>query len=266
MNKWILTILMLCVLIMHVLLKRNGRYIEPIPKHVYTYWESDNVKETDFVRMCMKTWSYHNSDWMFHVISGNNLCEYAPETSKTTRHGKVQKYADLIRLEVLERNGGVWLDASIYMTSSLNWIHDVQRWSECTLLGFTNPIREEHLMMESWFIACTAHNEYVREWRAEYMRSYNDTEMYLRNVPEQIKQLVENPEYLTMNVCWKRIHERRKDLQPQVHLMSSKYGPFKLQTLSNYNPRQFKKRFDTNKNEVKPFIKITQIERQHLLA
>jgi hypothetical protein len=248
-----------------------------IPKNVYTFWVSDNPKESSFVLMCIKTWYKHLPDWQIHVITEKNLGHYAPESMALRdqlKNGEkrvlqcIQKFSDLVRLEVLATHGGVWLDASVFMTSSLNWIHTKQRKHRCTLLGYLNPIREHTQVMENWFIACTPAHPFVLYWRLEYIKSFKNTIKYLEDIPAYILPLVENPSYLTMNVCWKYVFDHFPTDHNSIHLMSSAKGPFSLQVQSKWNPSVFVHLFHNEpiRTKTRPFIKITAKERKLLLS
>jgi hypothetical protein len=236
-----------------------------IPRHIYTYWDSKDMRENAFIHECIRTWSTHNRGWTIHVINADNEHKYVSTKVRNGTYDSVQRYADFVRMDVLERNGGVWLDASIYMNESLDWIHSIQRRYRCSLIGYNNPIRPQNYVMENWFIACSPGCPFVREWSSEFHKSYHDTDAYIGSIPKTITKLVENPIYLTMNVCWKKVYETHAELRNACHLMDSKYGPFALQTKSVWNAERFKALFESDKDKWKPFIKLTKSNRKTLL-
>jgi hypothetical protein len=227
-----------------------------IPKIVFTYWQSDDCKSTDFVMECIDSWRTCCPDWTIHVLNDATLHRF---TDLKQGEEIVQHFADRLRLDLLERYGGVWMDATIWMNKSLNWIHAHHE----SVIGFKNPIRPETGVMENWFIACQAGSPFIREWKREFARlQVHDN---FKRVPDDILSRVENPTYLMQNVAWAMTYRNNPKLRKTVKLLDSKESVFALQWKCNWDPIRFARVFALERHQHEPFVKITQVERRTLV-
>jgi hypothetical protein len=107
---------------------------------IWSFWEG---QPPDLVLRCFESIRIHNPSRSFIVLSRSTLSKFLdPSIDFPLFHGnrgtpddfsKVQYLADWVRLKLLEKYGGVWLDASIICTSSVDdWITATDR----------NPSRE----------------------------------------------------------------------------------------------------------------------------
>jgi len=224
-----------------------------IPKHVFTYWYSQDPSSNQLVRECTDTWRLHNADWDIHTLNDDNLKEFTEIHRRSDE--SVQHFTDRLRLDLLERYGGVWLDATIWMNTSLNWVHSYNE----NVVGFNNPIRTETNAMENWFIACVPGSRLIREWNREFKKF--ETHDHLRCVSPELLKRVEQPSYLLQNVAWLVAVHNDPTLLREIRLLESRDTVFGLHWKCNWNPRHFAEVFQSEKHKHYPFIKITQVER-----
>jgi len=242
------------VLIAHA--RACTRSARTIPKIVFTYWQSDDRNSTDLVLECTDSWRACNPDWVIHVLNDDTLRRF---TDLRRGDESVQHFADRLRLDLLERYGGVWMDATIWMNTSLNWIYAYPE----SVIGFKNPIRPETGVMENWFIACEASSRFIREWKHEFAKFKSPD--HLKCVPDDVLRRVENPNYLRQHVAWAMTYKKHPELCETVRLLDSKDSVFALQWKYNWNPEHFAKAFALERHHHNPFVKITQVERQKLV-
>ena len=130
-------------------------------QHVWTYW----VGPRDWlVEVCLNSWKHHLSpaNWQIHVLGEESLPDRIVLPAGFTEFGAAFQ-SDLIRLAVLKEYGGVWMDANILLTDSLDWF--ITQQSQCPHYsgfqkrGFTFTSLyggryrgPAHEYMESWFI------------------------------------------------------------------------------------------------------------------
>eukprot|EP00959_Pyramimonas_sp_CCMP1952_P196646 4111784-Pyramimonas_sp.AAC.1 len=77
----------------------------------------------DFFKLCVDTWQRHNPHWDVRVLELNTVHEYLSEAELPNRFSEMtshQAASDAVRLGVLCRYGGVYMDVSIIMMSSLD--------------------------------------------------------------------------------------------------------------------------------------------------
>lgn len=80
-------------------------------------------------KTCINRWKELNPDYEFVLITYKNVDNYVPGFSKLLQHPNIKKRkmsqkADLLRAKLLELHGGIWVDASVYPTVSLNAFYD----------------------------------------------------------------------------------------------------------------------------------------------
>ena len=255
-------IISVIVFLLYFYITRRRAFVERIPKIVFTYWSSKNEKANLLVDKCVSTWRIHNPDWEIFFLNDSNVHEFSNLVHDPNKCS-IQHFSDLLRLDLLSRHGGVWLDATNWMTTSLNWILSTQN-EKYSVIGFRNPIKPHTHIMENWFIACAPQSLFIKKWQAEFYRAIRDVDQYLETVPRVLWDQVENPKYLVQNVAWNVTYQSNPVLRAGVCLLDSKNSVFKLHWDSKWDPVVFSNRFVKHNSQYKPFIKITQIERSHV--
>ena len=110
-------------------------------RNVWTFWTEDLPSEIE--RMVVSLRSKFRSPWTFHFLTNANVSRFLdlqtfpPEFPLLTP----QKQANYIRVCLVERYGGWWLDSSsILKTSDVleKWIEEAET-AHATFLGFCNP-------------------------------------------------------------------------------------------------------------------------------
>jgi len=251
--------IIICIWIIAKYCKRKRTYI---PKIIYTFWKGNDTKENVFITKCIQTWMTHNPNWKIIVLNEINVHEYAPE-SYTIQCDNVQQFSDFVRLEVLEKYGGVWMDASIWMNSRLDSIIEGMDYE---LIGYKNPIRHDTYIMENWFIAASTNCRFVKLWKDEFFKmKHIKVHDYLTSVPTSYKVDIENPLYLSQNVAWNVCYHNHPKLHKTIYLYESAKGPFELQWKCNWDPIKYAKLFHDKKHDIYPMLKITNIERNQIV-
>eukprot|EP00966_Prymnesium_polylepis_P275005 6354225-Prymnesium_polylepis.1 len=113
----------------HVLVAAATAATQPaVPPHIYTYWESPKLPE--LVASCLASMAAAASDagWTLHVLSQSSAEVQAVLPDDATLgswhiqdrwRGQTKDeqahLTDFIRLAILHRYGGVWLDASVLL-------------------------------------------------------------------------------------------------------------------------------------------------------
>lgn len=176
----------------------EGGLNKTIPKKIWLYWDTINIPYS--VNLCIDSIKKHCHDYEINLLNADTVVNYIslPDLSKEVL--PAQK-ADLIRLELLAKYGGIWMDASIFLTQNLNWIfnkienHDAFLFysDECTL-NIKKPISE------NWFIVAEKSNNFIKSWRDEFKKCITSDEpkRFYENIVSD-KNLVQNltsPEYL----------------------------------------------------------------------
>ena len=137
------------------------------PKIIWIYWHSaDNIPEV--VKICIERIRFFCPDYKINILNESNVSDFIdlPEVPKDL---PIAIVADLIRLMLLEKYGGVWMDSSIFLNEDLGWVyseidnHDafVFYSDECTL-DESNPVTE------NWFIIAPENSKFIKCWLKEF--------------------------------------------------------------------------------------------------
>ena len=91
-------------------------------KIIWSYWHSDKLPLN--IKISYNSWHKTNPNYIFCHINNNNLFHYLNknELPKNYNSKQIQHKADIIRLIILEKYGGIWMDSSILLYKSIEEI------------------------------------------------------------------------------------------------------------------------------------------------
>lgn len=103
----------------------GSQYATPtnqVYKHVWICWWQGIENAPDIVKQCYRSVIEHLSDWKVNVITKDNFNNYITFPDyiiNKWNNGVISNthVSDLLRLELLTKHGGLWLDATILVTS-----------------------------------------------------------------------------------------------------------------------------------------------------
>lgn len=138
-----------------------------IPKIIWMFWQQGEAEAPFVVRRCIDSWRRHNPGWEVRVLDGTNVADYADMSDFPYHLGLPGRFeANLLRLRLLQRHGGVWADATVYCHRPLDaWL---------TLHSITGFFAFRHpgpgRWIESWFLAAEQDHILTRIWEQAYGR------------------------------------------------------------------------------------------------
>jgi|19_taG_2_1085344.scaffolds.fasta_scaffold00733_7 hypothetical protein len=101
-------------------------------RKIWTCWfqGEDDPGMPELNRICKKRWIEFNDQWDYTVITNDNIAEYIPEYCAMMHsyghefHRSYTNKADVLRLFLLQKYGGVWADTSVYPMMPLDDFYD----------------------------------------------------------------------------------------------------------------------------------------------
>ena len=209
-----------------------------IPKCIWCFWDSKDLPDT--VKRSIDTWKHFNPDYKITVINKKNIKKLIPNINFNKikiAKDSIQKYSDFIRICVLKKYGGIWIDGSSFSTCSLDeWFHKIGIKKTTDFIGYFNPqfnkvkYEKKYPMIENWFFACPKNSKFVNEWHKEFMKltKYDDVNDYIDAVVEEgiDMQWIDNPQYLTQHLAAQAILQRGYNMKNMILLnaIKNKYG------------------------------------------
>jgi len=121
-----------------------------VTKKIYIVWFQGFNNAPYIVNKCLESWYYYNSDWEIVKIDNNNLHKYItlPNIIKKNKNISLNVLSDVIRLLLLQKYGGIWVDATLFCNRRLNeWIYN---YISENIFAFKNTV--DDILIASWFI------------------------------------------------------------------------------------------------------------------
>ena len=187
-----------------------------IPKIIWSFWDGE---QPPIVKACIDSWRRMAPDYEIRILDK----EYTKDIQKyKISEISPQRYAEFVRLDRLSANGGVWIDASVYLTKPLDWIQDGS-----DFVGYkstSQQVNPDLPIIDSWFFACKKGSEYVRDWYEE-MKKTEDPDKYLESLNGQVDySKINGPSYLVMHVASMAIRTRKQYSEKMTLIESETEG------------------------------------------
>lgn len=136
-----------------------------LPKIIWTLWFQGFENAPLLVKKCMATWEKHNPNWTIRYLTNENLSQYmdieALIPGYKNKEIPPESLSDVIRLTLLLKHGGVWVDSTLYCNEPLDkWLP--QKMAESNFFAFSNPGPDR--LLSTWFLAATPNHLIVQKW------------------------------------------------------------------------------------------------------
>ena len=131
-------------------------------KKIFIYWDKGFELAPPIVTKCVESWVKHNNDWKIILLDDNNLKQYIDINETFKDHLDVinnltkTSYSDVIRLLLLDKYGGAWIDATVFCNRPLKWLKDTE------FFMFEKPDK----LPSTWFIYTGLNNYIIKEWKS----------------------------------------------------------------------------------------------------
>jgi predicted peroxiredoxin len=236
-----------------------------IPRHIWTYWDSETITNK-IVLTCIESWRTHNPEYEITILNPSNVKNYIDIDLKSLKmNDSPQHEADIIRAHVLEKYGGVWIDASVYMVGPLDFPTHLNK--EYYGFKLSTESAPNIPMVENWFFATVPHGKFITAWKNEYMKAetFPSIKDALRSIRNQGVKLTacSDPEYLYMHVAAQKVLQKDmtpSEIESQLYLVDAGQTAFKYLENGTKAGLESLCRGDNESN----LIKFTRHERKHM--
>lgn len=97
-----------------------------IPKIIWTYW--DNPTIPNYIKDCLDSWRYHcKNNWSINVLNKETIKLFLEENidyPSNIWNDDPVKHSDMFGVALINKYGGIWMDANIIMRKSIDFITD----------------------------------------------------------------------------------------------------------------------------------------------
>lgn len=146
---------------------------QSIPKIIWLYW--DPIKKSPLTDICIKQIQTLHPDYDINILNKNTLKAFIPNIPGRREDLSFANYSDIIRLALLKKYGGIWVDASTFVTKKFDWILDLKEQYKTEIVGFFSDFFTSDIdypLLETWFIASTPNNHFIEAWSEEFEKCY----------------------------------------------------------------------------------------------
>ena len=138
-----------------------------IPKIIWIYWDNELP---ELIQKCIKNTQKLNPSYQLIILNNANIHQYSKIDFSEYNQLTPQLQSDLLRLNLLYNNGGIWLDASVVLYQDLDWIEDLCHRNQTSSFGYyrySNTTIKEFPVIESWLLATEKKNIFFKLWFEE---------------------------------------------------------------------------------------------------
>lgn len=183
-----------------------------LPKKIWIYWEGDFP---EFVEKCIANIREKNLDYEVFVLNPENVHQYTNLDFSQLKGATPQQKADLLRFDLIYRHGGIWLDASIIVYDSLDWIQNIMQKNQTESFAYyrrKNTTNLNYPVIENWLLASVPNNIFFKQWYDElYIAIQQTPKKYIQQIKQtesntqDIFQRISNLEYLVAYVACQKV-------------------------------------------------------------
>lgn len=140
------------------------------PKRLYSLWLQGQAAAPEMVRICFAKWRQFNPDHELTVLDANDVVRLLGGTGLPFREIAVQALSDIVRARLLQREGGVWIDATVMPVAPLDtWLPKAT--AQTGFFAFERPAADRPL--SSWFLAAEPNHPVMEAWWGEIERFWS---------------------------------------------------------------------------------------------
>ena len=259
----------------------NKRSVEPFgsnrfPRTIWIFWDSEEMPN-DINAIITNNKKILTEDWKINVVNTINLNTFLDRNTFPKNYSSlsVQHKSDYIRLRLLQKYGGVWLDASIVINSksAFDNLFNMAEKSHADLLAFTlgekETKHEYHPFIENWFLIAPKNSKLINLWLAEFEKAitmgFDDYDKHIKKSVNICEKISGFGTYLTMHKCLQSVLQTQcQSWKPTLILQRSEDTMFKLNDDCEWKEECIKNKFDNEPDALRqiPYMKFTGSQRK----
>jgi len=246
MYKFLLIIVICLFILLFYFEGKNYEKFEnnEIPKIIWAYWDTEDIPE--IVKLSIQSWKKTSPQYKINFMNQKNIETLIslPENWKTL---PAYRQSDIIRLRLLEKYGGVWIDASTILLEDLDKFI-----SKDNLTLFITPRSSfKNPVFENWFISAPPNNKVIKMWIEEVLTALSNPKEYINKSSDYNKQDIRAPYYHICHLALKNIYEKNKKLFNRAKIYDCNETAFYYQRKTPNLKYLFKNKFDKSKLMIK---------------
>ncbi|WP_312042216.1 capsular polysaccharide synthesis protein [Erwinia sp.] len=249
----------------------HNRISGDIPERVWMFWAGSTLPKE--IQSFVDKVSRENPEWSVTVVNDANLSHYLPDLVFTRQDMLVAHRSDVIRLELLYKYGGVWMDASVILNRTLDEflaVNGNQRYDMVAFYRDVSTVDRRYPVIETWFMAAPKKNSFIASWLSYFrpILTLGAEEMFkqLQQLPnyQELVQKITDPQYLILNITQQQALREYNDYN--FYLRKCEANALYYQRLVSWDAVQLSRMLmiDRLPDVLPPIVKLTGLDRKYL--
>ena len=183
------------------------------------FWEKGFAEAPHVVRVCAESWTARNPGWDLVQLDATNLGDYVAgevlDRLRGLRGLSTKKFANLLRLYLVGRWGGVWADATCFCVKPLDeWLPErmdsgffafrrmPDAWLESASWVDRLVGSSKDRIVANWFFASLPDNVLALRMFQAHLGLFEENDLSLQGTPEGRSRLALFMPLLSRNAWW----------------------------------------------------------------
>lgn len=149
-------------------------------------------------------WRELNPDYQVVFLSEKNIADFAPEYYPIVADSPKRTHAarsDLLRILLLSKFGGTWVDSSVYPMQPLSKFHH-EILNHTGFFAYRHHANPDYLTTSSWFLTTPAPGHYlIEQWKREFIK------VFKFNVPWDVRCTGASSNYFSFHHTLTRLYK-----------------------------------------------------------
>ncbi len=245
----------------------------PVPRIIWSYWHE--AAPPPVVAACVANWRRHAPSYAVRLLHRQTAVAALDGLPLPPAFDAWPAFrqADWLRVALVGRHGGLWLDASLFLTRSPTWLLALAT-RKRGFAGFHLSAGDAAAgppgawpYLENWCFAAPPQDRFVLAWEAELRHAMALGEArYLAQLGDAREQLlagIDGPHYLVMHVAARVV--LRRDGPFHMHLLPAEDSAFFYQSRTGWRRwRLMLALLGWGRREDTPLVKLRGKERHRL--
>lgn len=211
-----------------------------IPNVVWSFWAQGTDQLPPVIEVCIDSWRQNAGVERIYVLDPMSVYRFLDRIDLPLTFSSLtpQMQSDAVRLAVLSKYGGIWLDASTLVTKSLMpWVEKVSKGKGLFL--FQNPSKGRGgRLFEIGFIGVTPAHPLLKAWSREFNQFFSRNRIHSAHSPKSSAPWLTKKLFAFLNQ-WLRTTPERSSLWARNPLSALPFYPYFI-TYYIANMLQFK--------------------------
>jgi hypothetical protein len=245
-----------------------------IPKITWSYWHDISLIPESIYDI-IKLKDTNLGGYQHILLSDKNIYDYIDKEEFPKYYNQLLKQhkADWIRLYLLSKYGGTWIDSSIIITklNDIDEIYNTCYKNKYELMAFYLDSKtinnDKYSFIENWFLIAPINSPIIYKWKEEFEHAIN---IGFINYNTEINKLVDtshidNPYYLTMHCAIIKLIQLNEIDKNKIYLKNAEDDMFNIHIKCNWDRVCVMNSLEKNEHLNLKYVKLRNVDRNNKL-